>query len=158
MPVSVMEGSVDAFTRMGTEPSTTVTYPSHDGLPGSSTALTEAEGVAHRPQTVNIQPQSDVVALQNWDMSPTTASIASLLADGPICSLVPQAPDCSSTDMLVWYGGVLLLVVMSMFDLSNSLMEQLDCLNEGIDSVRKVIKTSEAFDGSLVDDVSRGKR
>ena len=43
------------------------------------------------------------------------------------------------------------------FDSRNSLMEHLDSLDEGIDSVRNVIETSEAFDSSVVTDVSTYK-
>jgi hypothetical protein len=131
VPVSVESGTLLGSTS-GTDGTNAVMYSSSTAIPAVGGSYTGSpEVVYHRPQAISIQPPTDMRALQNWDLSPTN-NIASLLCDAG--SVVPQAPDCPATDI-------------------SSLMEHLDSLDEGLDSVRNVFETSAAFDCSVVTDL-----
>ncbi|XP_062501512.1 heat shock factor protein-like isoform X2 [Corticium candelabrum] len=139
LPVSV----VDAITTGGIEMTQPAGYTNSSSLATATNALAdpqdlavlphEAYSQAARPQSIEIQ--SDLIPVDPWEtsLSPTSVSIASLLSDDPGC-LMPQVPECEVTDI-------------------SSLMEHLDSLDEGIDSVRNVFETSDAFDSSVVTDL-----
>ena len=96
VPVSV-GSDILSGNASGMEVTNAVMYPSSAGMPTIGGSLAGSQEVGCRPQTVSIQPQTDMIALQNWDMSPISANIASLLCDTG--SVVPQAPGCPVTDM-----------------------------------------------------------